>query len=38
MCLKYLGLFSSNSVDGKATLDIIDQAEVFTSLLDGDDI
>lgn len=34
----YLGFFSSNSVDGKAALDIIYQAEVLTSLVNGDNI
>lgn len=33
-----LGFFSSNSVDGKAALDIIYQAEVLTSLVNGDNI
>lgn len=34
----YLGFLSSDSVDGKATLNIIDQTEEFTSLFNGDDI
>ena len=34
----YFGFLSSNSVDGKSTLDIVDQAEKFTSLFNGDDI
>ena len=34
----YLGLLSCNSVDGKSALDIIHQTEIFTSLVNGNDI
>ncbi len=33
-----LGLLGLDAVDGEATLGIVDEAEVFTSLLNGDDI
>ena len=33
-----LGLFARDAVDGEAALGIVDEAEVLTSLLDGDHI
>jgi hypothetical protein len=33
-----LGLLGLDSVDGEATLGVVDQAEVLASLLDGDDV
>jgi len=33
-----LSFLSSDSVDGKSSLDIVDQTEVLTGLVDGDDI
>jgi len=33
-----LGFFLSDAVDNEAPLDVVDQAEVLTSLVDGDDI
>jgi len=33
-----LGLLASDAVDGKATLGVVDEAEVLAGLLDGDDI
>lgn len=34
----YLGLLWSDTVDGEAALDVVDQTELLASLLDGDDI
>lgn len=34
----YLGFLSGNSVDGESSLDIIDQSEELSGLVDGDDI
>ena len=33
-----LGLLSLDAVDGEAALNVVDQAEVLASLLDGDDV
>lgn len=33
-----LSLFSGDTVDGESTLDIVKETEVFTGLLDGDDV
>lgn len=33
-----LGLLSRDTVDGEATLDVVDETEVLASLVDGDDI
>lgn len=37
-CATYLGFLTSNAVNSEATFHIVQQAEILTSLFDGDDI
>lgn len=37
-CTTHLGFLTSNAVNSEATFHIVQQAEILTSLFDGDDI
>ena len=37
-CATHLGFLTSNAVNSEATFHIVQQAEILTSLFDGDDI